>query len=368
MSLWGKIKGIFTVGQEKEKTVTPALRSLSPHKKRKTGHFVLMFLLIFLVLVIVSEITLAVINFFFWDSQSAGSFVVPIAIMPVIAGALTLIIIWLNNENNKLANRFADAFERLSHGEFGYQLDVPKNGQFKSLFENFNKMSTELKSIQTLKDEFIHDFSHEFKTPIASINGFANLLLEGGLTPEEERQYLRIISDESARLSALAENTLMLNRLENQQFVGEVHPYRLDLQLKECIILLEHEWAAKDISINSELEPVEYEGNANLLQQVWLNLLSNAVKFTPQHGEIGVNLKADGAFVEVRVSDTGIGMSREVASHVFDKYYQGDASHSTRGNGLGLAIVKRIVTLSGGRVRVESEEGAGSTFIVKLPM
>lgn len=369
MSLWQKVKGIFAFGQEKEKTVTPPLMQPAVQKKRKTGHFMFMFLLVFIALVMISETTLAIINLFFWDSQNAGSFVVPIAVMPVIAVALTGIIIWVNNENNKFANRFADAFERLSHGDFGYQLEVPKNGrQFKSLFENFNKMSKELASIQTLKDEFIHDFSHEFKTPIASINGFANLLLEGGLTPEEEKQYLRIISDESARLSALAENTLMLNRLENQQFVGEVHPYRLDLQLKECIILLEHEWAAKDISINSELEPVEYEGNANLLQQVWLNLISNAVKFTPRQGEIGVNLKADGAFVEVRVSDTGIGMSREVASHVFDKYYQGDASHSTRGNGLGLAIVKRIVTLSGGSVSVESEEGAGSTFIVKLPM
>ena len=366
MSLRQKVKGLFTGGAKSGQGLP--LKKTKKEKRKDVGHTVGMFLLIFVALVMVSEVTLAIINLVFWDSQSVGSVAVPVAIMPVIALALTGIIIWLNNESTKMAGKVVEAFDKVSHGQFGYQLEVPKKSQFKSLFENFNKMSKELSSIQTLKDEFIHDFSHEFKTPIASINGFANLLLEGGLTPEEEKQYLRIISDESARLSALAENTLMLNRLENQQFVGEVHPYRLDLQLKECIILLEHEWAAKDISINSELEPVEYEGNANLLQQVWLNLLSNAVKFTPQHGEIGVNLKADGAFVEVRVSDTGIGMSREVASHVFDKYYQGDASHSTRGNGLGLAIVKRIVTLSGGRVRVESEEGAGSAFIVKLPM
>ncbi len=333
-----------------------------------TGHFVLSFLLLFIVLGMLAELVLAIVNYMFSNGGGYSSYIIPIVIMPAVAACVAGIIMYITYRNTQTGNRLAEGFDKVSHGEFGYQLEVPRRGNMKQVFIDFNKMSTELKSIQALKDEFIHDFSHEFKTPIASINGFANLLLEGGLTPEEEKQYLRIISDESARLSALAENTLMLNRLENQQFVGEVHPYRLDLQLKECIILLEHEWAAKDISINSELEPVEYEGNANLLQQVWLNLLSNAVKFTPQHGEIGVNLKADGAFVEVRVSDTGIGMSREVASHVFDKYYQGDASHSTRGNGLGLAIVKRIVTLSGGRVSVESEEGAGSTFIVKLPM
>ena len=367
MSLWSNIKGIFTGGQEKEKTVTPALRPLSPRKKRKTGHFLLMFLLVFIALVMVSETTLAIINFFFWDSQSVGSFVVPIAVMPVIAIALTGIIIWINNENNKLANKFADAFERLSHGEFGYQLDVPQKGQFKSLFENFNKMSKELKSIQTLKDEFIHDFSHEFKTPIASINGFANLLLEGGLTEEEQRQYLKIIADESSRLSHLSERTLMLNRLENQQFVGEVKPYRLDLQIKECVILLERDWSAKNLSISAELPAITFEGNSSLMQQVWLNLLSNAIKFTPKGGEINLTFARFDGFFEVRVADTGTGMRQDAAPPVFEKYYQGDSSHSTRGNGLGLAIVKRIVTLSGGDVFVESRENVGSTFVVRLP-
>ena len=368
MNVWSRIKGLFSDRQDSPKTVTPALRPVKARKRRRTGHFMLMFLLVFIALVVVSEAALAIINFFFWDTVSVGSYVVPIAIMPVIAVAITGVIIWINNENAKLANRFADAFERLSHGEFGYQLEAPQKGQFRLLFENFNKMSKELSSIQTLKDEFIHDFSHEFKTPIASINGFANLLLEGGLTDDEQRQYLKIIADESARLSGLAESTLMLNKLENQQFIGEVKPYSLDLQIKECIILLEREWSAKEIAINSELPSVRFEGNAQLMQQVWLNLLSNAIKFTPSHGEIGVSIKLMGGVITVRVSDTGIGMSKEVASHVFDKYYQGDKSHSTRGNGLGLSIVKRIVTLSGGDVTVESKENVGSTFIVRLPV
>ena len=381
MSFTSKIKGFFKgvkgffadtadriaalFGRERRRL---PLKKSSEARRKDVGHAVATFLLVFVALTMVSELTLAVINLFFWKNSNAGAFVIPIAIMPALAIAITGIIIWLNNESNKMAGKVVEAFDKVSHGQFGYQLEVPKKSQFKSLFENFNKMSKELSSIQTLKDEFIHDFSHEFKTPIASINGFANLLLEGGLTEEEQRQYLKIIADESARLSTLAENTLTLNRLENQQFLGEVKPYRLDLQIKECVILLEREWTAKDITVSSELAPLEYEGNASLMQQVWLNLIGNAIKFTPSRGEIAVSLAERGGGAEVRVSDNGIGMSKEVALHVFDKYYQGDASHSTRGNGLGLSIVKRIVTLAGGSVSVESREGEGSTFIVFLPI
>lgn len=344
------------------------LKKIKQVKRKDVGNAVKMFLLIFIALVMFSETTLAVINLFFWKNQNVGAFVIPIAIMPALAIILTGIIIYINNQTNKFTVKFVGAFDKVAHGEFGYQLEVPKKGQFRSLFENFNKMSAELKSIQTLKDEFIHDFSHEFKTPIASINGFANLLLEGGLSEEEQRQYLKIIADESARLSTLSENTLMLNRLENQQIIGEVKPFRLDLQIKECVILLEREWSAKDIALSSDLFEAEIEGNASLLQQVWINLLNNAIKFTPEGGEINVSMSAEDNFICVSVRDNGIGMSAEVASHIFEKYYQGDSSHATRGNGLGLSIVRRIVTLSGGDVRVESKEGEGSAFIVKLPL
>ena len=255
-------------------------------RSRTFGQFLVMFLLIFITLVMVSEIVLAVMNMFFWNETDIGTFVIPIAVMPAVAVIIAGIIIYINNQNEKFTFRFAEALDRVSHGDFGYQIEVPKRGQFKTLFENFNKMSLELKSIQSLKDEFIHDFSHEFKTPIASINGFANLLLEGGLSEQEQRQYLEIIAAESSRLSRLAENTLLINRLENQQFVGETSVYRPDLQIKECVILLEREWTAKNLTFSTEFIPAELEGNASLMQQVWLNLLSNAIKFTPSGGEI----------------------------------------------------------------------------------
>lgn len=337
-------------------------------RSRTFGQFVVMSLLVFITLVMVSEVALAVISLFLWDETDIGTFVIPIAVMPVVAVIIAGVIIYLNNENEKVTSRFAEALERVSHGEFGYLIEVPKRGRFKSLFENFNKMSLELKSIQSLKDEFIHDFSHEFKTPIASINGFANLLLEGGVSEQEQRQYLEIIAAESYRLSRLSENTLLINRLENQQFAGETEIFRPNLQIKECIILLESEWTAKNLIFTTEFIATELEGNASLMQQVWLNLLSNAIKFTPAGGEISVKMSLTHEGLQVSVSDTGIGMSAEVASHIFDKYYKGDSSHATTGNGLGLAIVRRAVNLAGGTISVHSREGEGSTFTVTLPL
>ncbi len=335
---------------------------------RTFGQFLVLFLLVFITLVMISEIVLAVLNLFLWDEMDIGTFLIPIAIMPTVAVIIVGLTIYLNNLNEKLTLRLADALDRVSHGEFGYQTEVPQRGQFKTLFENFNKMSLELKSIQSLKDEFIHDFSHEFKTPIASVNGFANLLLEGGISEQEQRQYLKIIADESYRLSRLAENTLLINRLENQQIVGERGRYRPDLQIKECVILLESEWTAKDLTFTTEFIPIELEGNASLMQQVWLNLLSNAIKFTPAGGEISVKMSRTDEGLQVSVSDAGIGMSAEVASHIFEKYYKGDSSHAAAGNGLGLAIVRRAVNLTGGKISVQSREGEGSTFTVSLPL
>ncbi len=329
-------------------------------KKIFNNRTIIGFLFCFLSLSIVGELVI----FFLLPNELTDQ--IPFLVVPAVALCITIIIIHNYRHNNKQLDTLTDAFERVSCGDYNVSLDVPRRGGYKVIYRNFNKMAKELSSVQILKDGFIQDFSHEFKTPIASINGFANLLLEGDLTEEERVQYLKIIADESSRLSTLAESTLMLSRLENQQFVGEIKPYRLDLQVKECIILLEHEWASKNISIVSDIDEVEFNGNAQLMQQVWVNLLGNAVKFTPQGGEITISLKNKNGGITALISDNGIGMSEEVALHVFDKYFQGDSSRFTPGNGLGLAIVKRIVTLSGGTISVESRDGEGSTFIVEF--
>jgi signal transduction histidine kinase len=267
----------------------------------------------------------------------------------------------------RFTSRLTSGISQIANGNFGFRLDPEKAGPMKETFINFNKMGAELQSVQTLHNDFINSFSHEFKTPITSINGFATLLLEENVTEEDRRKYLQIIADESERLAAMSSNTLLLSKLESQQFITDKKPYSLDEQIKRCAILLSKEWGRKEINFSAELEPVIYNGNTDLMQQVWINLLSNAIKFTPEHGEITVKLRKEKDCIKVEISDTGKGMSEEEIARIFVKYYQGDASHSNKGLGLGLSIAKRIIDLCGGKIEVTSVIDEGSTFTVYLP-
>ncbi|MCD7729046.1 MAG: HAMP domain-containing histidine kinase [Clostridia bacterium] len=336
------------------------------HKtKRFDRHLLFTVLLTVIGVLTIAELAVYIVDYVISkDDMTVYSVTLYVAI--ALAIAVTVVMSYLNRQNNKMSHALTEGISKVADGDYTVELTLPKSGMFKDVYSNFNKMTKELSGVQLLKEEFIQDFSHEFKTPIASINGFANLLLEGGESEEERQLYLKIIADESARLSTLAESTLMLNKLENQQLLGEVAEYRLDLQIKDCIIMLERDWSAKNITISSDMDELIYRGNETLMRQVWLNILTNSIKFTPNGGEISVSLKLDGGSIIADIADNGIGMTEEVASHIFDKYYQGDKSHSTTGNGLGLAIAHRIVTLSRGDISVESKPGEGSKFTVKL--
>jgi signal transduction histidine kinase len=285
-------------------------------------------------------------------------------ILPAFSAVLTSILIYVNHRTFKISNTLIDGLNKIADGNYNVAIPYKKLDSFNGVYANFNKMAEELKSVKTLREDFVRDFSHEFKTPIASINGFANLLLDGELTDDERAEILRLIADESARLSRLSESMLLLSRVENQQFIYEKKAFRLDLQLKECVIMLENQWSKKGITINSELSPVTYNGDARLLQQVWINLLSNAIKFTPEGGAIGVSVAEANGNVQVKISDNGVGISEENLPKIFDKYFQG--SNKKEGNGLGLAICKRIVDLSGGTITAVSKLNEGTTFIVTL--
>ena len=335
------------------------------NKKRMiNSHAWVLAVISFILALIVGEIIVIVFQYFNSINHIADDgLLITMYIIPAIAAVAMCVAIYLNHRSLQTSNMLIEGLNKVTNGDYNAKIPYNRLDGFNAVYENFNKMTEELKGVKALREDFVHNFSHEFKTPIASINGFANLLLEGNLSEEECKQIVKIIADESARLSQLSETVLTLSRLESQQFIGESKTFRLDVQIKDCIILLQSEWEKKNIEIEPELSPVKYTGDENLLKQVWLNLLSNAIKFTPEGGKVKVLLSAEGNRAVVRVADTGIGIPEESLPKIFDKYYQVNAGN---GNGLGLAICKRIVALCGGEISVASKVGEGSEFKVRL--
>lgn len=239
--------------------------------------------------------------------------------------------------------------------------------EIETLMDSFNTMATELKSTEVFRNDFIHNFSHEFKTPIISIRGFARQLQEGNLSKEQTIEYAKIIADESERLSNMSANVLLMSKLETQELITDKVAFSLDEQLRDCMLLYEGLWSEKNLSIEMDLDEITYFQSQDLLSHVWNNLIGNAIKFTPEGGFIHVKSHRGNGTVWVTVEDSGVGMDEETASHVFEKFYQGDKSHATAGNGLGLPLAKQIVTMLGGRITVQSKPGRGTTFAVSLP-
>jgi len=277
---------------------------------------------------------------------------------------------YLNKTTLNHVTSISEAMEKAANGDFETELIMDGKSYsakiYADIYDNYNKMCAELKQVQILRGDFINKYSHEFKTPITSINGFAELLLAQNVSAEEQTQYLRIIADESARLAELANSTMLLSKLDSQTVVTDKILYSLDEQLRHCLILLSSQWQNKRISIESELEEINYYGNPKLMEQLWLNLLSNAVKFTPESGKIKVHLSATDDGVCVSIADSGYGMSEEVAEHIFEKYYKGEKTHNKQGMGLGLSIAKRVVELADGEIKVKSKPNEGSVFTVNL--
>ena len=259
---------------------------------------------------------------------------------------------------------------RLASGDFQARLKfgrlLTSHPAFAELTDSFNKMAEELGNTEMLRNDFINNFSHEFKTPIVSVAGFAKVLKRGGLTPEQQAEYLNIIEAESLRLSYMATNVLNLTRIENQSILTNVSRFNLSEQIRSCILLLEHKWAPKELEWKLDFGEHEIWGNEELLKQVWINLIDNAVKFSA-HGDI-VEIRLAQKEQEIRVSviNSGPEIPAEAREKIFNKFYQADESHSSEGNGVGLAIVKRVAQLHGGRALVRSQ-GGSTEFTVELP-
>ncbi len=259
------------------------------------------------------------------------------------------------------------AVDKIADGDYSARIDLKGTEDFKTLSQKFNHMAEEIGSVEMLRSDFVNNFSHEFKTPIVSIRGFAKALKWEDLTTEEREEYLNIIISESERLSDLAANVLYLSKIETQTILTNKATFNVSEQIRLVIALLDQKFSEKHIDIIFDCKEFFIRGNHEMLKQVWINLLDNAIKFSPENGIVTVQIHPVQEQIIFRISDQGSGMSSEIMTHIFDKFYQGDLSHSTSGNGLGLAIVKKIVELHKGTVSVSSSD-RGSTFEVKLPL
>ncbi len=267
--------------------------------------------------------------------------------------------------------RIVAGAEQMMRGDFSVRIQQQKtiaaDDTFAEIAACFNQMAQELGGLETLRTDFIANVSHEMKTPLAVMQNYGTLLQEPGLSEEKRLEYARGVTDGSRRMADMLTNILKLNRLENQQIYPRTETFDLGEQLCECLLQYESVWEQAEIELETELaEDVTVQADSELLRLVWNNLFSNAFKFTPAGGTVAVSLTADEAYATVQVRDTGCGMTAEVGSHIFEKFYQGDSSHATQGNGLGLALVKRVVDILRGEISVESTLGAGSTFTVRI--
>ena len=264
--------------------------------------------------------------------------------------------------------KLSSASKEVARGNFDVTVsDSSKMEEVQSTFRNFNAMVRELKSISTLSSDFIANVSHEFKTPLSVIEGYAMLLQDDRLTAQEREDYLNKILVNTRRLNTLVGNILMLSKMETKPLPEQYTRFRLDEQLRQVVAQLEPQWSAKGISFRVRLDEVELLGWEQVLPYVWSNLISNAIKFSPSGSVIALTLLEQRECAVVTVSDRGCGMEPDVQERIFEKFYQGDTSHKAKGNGLGLALVRQIVELSQGVVEVESQPGKGSTFRVILP-
>ncbi len=327
----------------------------------------LTFLTLTLTILFSALLTLLLIRTGILVRQNRGIVFFVIALVSILIG--TIISNYAGRHPLTAIIAMSNATQEVARGNFDVSLD--ENIRIKELREmahNFNLMAKELAGTEILRTDFVENVSHEFKTPLSAIEGYATLLQKKDISAEKRQDYTKKILYNTRRLSTLTSNILLLSRLENQEIGIKKESFCLDEQLREILLLLEEGWTEKQLELEIDLDAVDYCGNKDLLAHVWQNILSNAIKFSPAHGIIHILLRRENGSLITSITDNGIGMSEDVMRRVFEKFYQGDFSRSSQGNGLGLALAKRIVDLHDGNIFVSSKEGKGATFTVILPL
>lgn len=340
-------------------------------KQRFSWRLALIFsVYVFLVITVAISIAASVMFYLYHKNILSGNpGLVPMLLFAGISIAMGMFFSWLvTHRTFREIDEFVAATQKVSRGDFNVELKEHYHiRELEALTRNFNSMTRELARTEILRNDFVENVSHEFKTPLAAIEGYVTLLQKKDLSEEKRDEYIGKILSNTERLSALSGNILLLSRLENRETEIQTEEFDLDEQIRQILLYMESSWSKKSLELDLELEELRCRGNRDLLAHVWRNLIENAIKFSPEGSVIGIGLKQDGGMISVTVSDQGPGISPEDRERIFEKFYQGDPSRSMSGNGLGLSLVKRIVGLHNGTVNVESEPGKGAVFTVRLP-
>ncbi|MDM5238741.1 envelope stress sensor histidine kinase HitS [Bacillus cereus] len=294
-----------------------------------------------------------------------------------MVGFVFIVLIWvligilMRPKREAMIWTIIEPIQKIAKGDFSVKIrnEEKYDGEIGVLVKSINDMTDELNAMEKMRQEFVSNVSHEIQSPLTSIKGFARALQDNNLSEEKRKHYLTIIETETTRLSKLSQNLLKLTLLESEEYIPERVAYRLDQQLKQIVLNSEPLWVEKEIELDLDLEKVQITADQESMSQVWINLIHNNIKFTPGGGTITIQLKEYETVVEVRIRDSGIGISEEQKQHIFERFYKADSSRNRAygGSGLGLAIVKKVLDLHQGKIKVESEEGNGTEFIVCIP-
>lgn len=329
-------------------------------------YFIAMNLLVFLGVTIISALISALLYRLFHLSVQIPEAVYMVVLSTVMGGVVTSFLYYKILAPISVLSK---AMSRVASGDFNVTLvSESKIGQVKNLYRDFNLMAKELSATETLQTDFVSNVSHEFKTPLGAIEGYAALLHRDSALTSNQKEYIEKILLNTKRLSGLVSNILLLSKIENQAIHSKMELFRLDEQIRQAIVTLEPKWAKKNIDLTADLETVVYAGNESLLFHVWMNLIDNAIKFNPLNGNLRIYLRASEQNVLVSIQDSGCGILEADKKRIFDKFYQTDTSHKGEGNGLGLALVNRIVSIHQGRIEVENCAQGGCKFTTVLPI
>ena len=305
-------------------------------------------------------VTKVVFNKSMPDSIFSGIAVKEIVTSILIILICTCIIIVVSRKAVSPIVELSNAAKQIAAGNFDISIsNMDRPDEPGQLARDFILMAQELKTNEYLRKDFISNVSHEFKTPLSIISGYAELIDSNEITDAERHEYSLTIQKVSMRLTKLTSNLLCISKLEHEKIQTKSEEFKLDEQIRQAVLLLQPEWSMKNISIDIDLPEIVYMGNEALLAQVWSNLLDNAIKFTGNSGVICVYACIINNSVIVKISDNGEGMNKETQARIFEQFFQGDSSHSDQGHGLGLSLVNISVT---------SKFGSGTTFVVTLPI